>query len=319
MARVLVTGGNGFLGSGVLEALAALVESGSGGVETVVCGDLALPRHPLPDVVYEVCDVTSATVVDAVISRHRIDTVVHLASIVNPGQATTREMEYRIDVEGSRNVLHGCLANNVKRLIVSSSGAAYGYHADNPAWLREGDALRGNDAFAYAQHKRLVEEMLAEARAEHPELEQTVFRIGTILGAHVDNQITALFEKKRILKIAGSESPFVFIWNEDVVGAIVQAVTGPVTGVFNVAGDGSLTISELARMLGTPVRELPAWLVSLALRVGHALRLTVHGPEQLAFLRYRPVLANDKLKREFGYRPRYSSRHAFEAWMAARG
>jgi UDP-glucose 4-epimerase len=64
-------------------------------------------------------------------------------------------------VGGTRNVLDACVAHGVKHLIVSSSGAAYGYHADNPAWLTETHPLRGNPAFAYSDHKRQVEEMLA--------------------------------------------------------------------------------------------------------------------------------------------------------------
>ena len=105
-----------------------------------------------------------------------------------------------MDVLGSQNVLEACVATGVKQLVVSSSGAAYGYHADNPAWLRETDALRGNEVFAYSHHKRLVEEMLAQYRTQHPALAQTVLRIGTILGERVDNianhtQVIFLFEK----------------------------------------------------------------------------------------------------------------------------
>jgi UDP-glucose 4-epimerase len=49
--------------------------------------------------------------------------------------------------------------------------------------------------------------MLAEWREKHPQLAQTVLRMGTILGERVDNQITALFEKPRLLAIRGSDSP----------------------------------------------------------------------------------------------------------------
>jgi UDP-glucose 4-epimerase len=49
-----------------------------------------------------------------------------------------------------------------------------------------------------------------------------------------------------------------------------------------------------------------------------ALHLTQYGPEQLNFLRYRPVLANRRLKEEFGYVPRKTSVEVFEFWRAAR-
>jgi UDP-glucose 4-epimerase len=250
--------------------------------------------------------------------RCRPAAVVHLASIVTPGKHSDREFEYSVDVLGTENVLKACLAAGVGRIIVSSSGAAYGYHADNPAWISEDTPVRGNVAFAYSWHKRLVEEMLARWRIEHPELKQVVFRIGTILGATVNNQITDLFERPRPLAIKGSDSPFVFIWDHDVVDCMLHALSTESTGIFNVAGDGALTIHEIAARLGKRCRVLPAWTLQGALAVLKTLRLTVYGPEQVNFLRYRPVLSNRKLKEEFGYVPRKTSIEAFEVWRAAR-
>ncbi|GAA3631613.1 NAD-dependent epimerase/dehydratase family protein [Microbacterium awajiense] len=308
MTRVLITGGAGFLGSHVAAALVARPD-----VELIVAGDVRRPEHPLDGVVYDECDVTIAGALAPLLDRHGIDVVVHLAAIVNPGR--DHDMEYRVDVEGSRHVLEACLAAGVRRIVVSSSGAAYGYHPDNPEWLRESDPVRGNDEFPYAKHKRLVEQMLAGYREAHPELEQVVFRIGTILGPTVDNQITALWNGARLLAIRGSESPFVFVWVDDVAGAMARAATDGPPGVYNVAGDGRVTVHELADRLGKPVFTVPAGVLAFALRIGRALRLTVHGPEQVGFLQYRPVLANDRLKSDFGYVPALSSAEAFEAYL----
>jgi nucleoside-diphosphate-sugar epimerase len=307
MPRVLITGGNGFLGSHVAQALAARED-----VELVVAADLrtGTPREHVLD---ETLDVTEAAAIAPVLRRHRIDTVVHLAAIVNPGNDV--DLEYRVDVDGSANVLAACSEAGVKRIVVSSSGAAYGYHADNAEWLDEDQPMRGNDAFPYARHKRLVEEMLAAHRQSHPELEQVIFRIGTILGPTVRNQITALWDGKRILRIAGSSSPFVFIWVDDVAAAMVRAATDGPAGVFNVAGDGRMTVPEIAARLGKPQLVLPAWALSTLLRIGRMLRLTPHGPEKVPFLRYRPVLANSRLKEGFGYTPRRTTREAFEAYL----
>jgi UDP-glucose 4-epimerase len=203
-------------------------------------------------------------------------------------------------------------------VVVSSSGAAYGYHPDNPAWITEDQPVRGNEEFAYSHHKRLVEEMLAQYRQSCASLEQVVLRIGTILGDSVDNQITALFERKRLLKIRGAESPFVFIWDTDVVAVIQQAVTGAVTGVFNVAGDGALTITEIAALLEKPVLTIPEPVLRTALAVGSRLGLTSYGPEQTMFLQYRPVLDNTRLKDVFGYTPSRTSRQAFDEWRRSR-
>ncbi|MDQ2623008.1 MAG: SDR family oxidoreductase [Actinomycetota bacterium] len=317
MKRVLVTGGSGFLGRSVVRGLAGAGDE----VELVVSGDLGIPgpADRIDGVEYTAVDVTDREAVSAAIGGHRVDTVVHLASIVNPGKSTTREQEYAVDVTGSRNVFDACLEHGVERIVVSSSGAAYGYHADSPEWLTEDDPVRGTDSFPYSLHKRLVEEMLAEMRRTSPQLGQVVLRIGTILGETVDNQITDLFRKKKLLKIRGSDSPFVFIWDEDVVGVMLQAVLGEKTGIFNVAGDGRMTIDEIAVELGKGVTAIPVGALKAALAVGNRLGLTPHGPAQTDFLRYRPVLDNTRLKEEFGYTPRFISREAFTAWRVANG
>ncbi len=308
--RVLVTGSSGYLGSQVVAALARRADL------VTVALDLREPAQRLPGVAYELADIR-APEVDAIVARHSPDVVVHLASIVTPGKNSSREFEYSVDVGGSRNLLQACVRHAVRRIIVSSSGAAYGYHVDNPAWLSESDALRGNQSFAYSWHKRLVEEMLGEYRQQQPQLEQVVLRIGTILGATVDNQITDLFKKPRLLAIRGSDSPFVFIHDQDVVGAILHGVDSPNSGIFNVAGDGKLSIFEIAARLNKRCLVLPAWLLKSALWLLHKLALTQYGPEQLDFLRYRPVLDNRQLKQQFGYVPRLSSAEVFELWRAA--
>ncbi len=314
-SRVLVTGAGGYLGSQVVAALAQ--DAGDSAPELVVAHDIRPPAGRLPGVTYEQADIRSPDI-GRLIAQHRIDTVVHLASIVTPGRGSGREFEYDVDVNGTRNVLQACVANGVRRIVVSSSGAAYGYHADNAAWLTEDMPVRGNEVFAYSHHKRLVEEMLAEYRLRHPQLEQVVLRIGTILGTTVHNQITDLFEKPSLLAIAGSDSPFVFIWDQDVVAIIVRAVQGAAAGIFNVAGDGALTIHEIAARLGKRCLVLPAWLLKGALAVLKPLGLTQYGPEQLDFLRYRPVLLNTRLKTVFGYVPRYTSSEVFEIYRRSR-
>jgi len=314
--RVLVTGAAGYLGSQLVAALAADAARKPAALVAMDVREVP-PDGRVAGVTYEAVDIR-ATGLATVLTRHAIDTVVHLASIVTPGKDSNREFEYSVDVLGTENLLKACVVAGVKKVIVSSSGAAYGYHADNPAWISEEAPLRGNREFAYSWHKRLVEEMLADYRVRQPQLAQVVFRIGTILGETVKNQITDLFDKPRLIAIRGTDSPFVFIWDQDVVGCLLEAVYSDHTGIYNVAGDGALGIREIAARLGKRCIVLPAWLLQSALALLKPLGLTQYGPEQVNFLRYRPVLANEKLKQEFGYVPQKTSAEVFEFYLAAR-
>lgn len=313
---VLVTGASGYIGRQLVEALA----QDRRGLETIAASDVRLPPEVdrLAGVEYASADVRSSEALAELCKRHAIDVVVHLAAIVTPGRKSNRQLEYEVDVLGTQNVLQTCISTGVGKLIYTSSGAAYGYHADNPAWLDEDHPLRGNPEFAYSDHKRLVEELLARWRVEHPELLQLVFRPGTILGRQTKNQITDLFDGRYVLGINGASTPFVIIWDEDVVGAIVRGIHEGGTGIFNLAGDGTLALREIAAMMHKPYVPVPASAIAAALWLLKRFGLSQYGPEQVNFLRYRPVLTNRRLKEDFGYTPRKSTRQAFEYFLEAR-
>ncbi|MFC2969559.1 SDR family oxidoreductase [Acidimangrovimonas pyrenivorans] len=304
--KILITGAAGMVAR---DLLAELADSG----HAITATDIRRP-DALPDGVdYAPMDVTGDDP-DTVIGEARPEVVIHLASIVTPPKGSTRELEYAVDVTGTRNVLEACQRHGVRRIVVTSSGAAYGYHPENIRPLTEADPIRGNPEFAYSDHKRQVEEMLAGARESHPELEQVVLRVGTVLGAGTENQITALFHKKRLLAIRGSDSAFVLIWTRDLARILARAATAGPAGIYNVAGDGALTVEQLAARMGKPVLRLPAAVLRAALAIARPLGLTRYGPEQVRFLQYRPVLDNSALKTRFDYTPELSSAEVFDLW-----
>lgn len=311
---VLVTGAAGYIGGLVVRALAERRPE----LSALVALDVREPpvATRLEGVRYvnmSVCD----DGLSQVFAEHRIDIVVHLASILKPPLKGGEDLAYRVDVEGTRNVLRAAVAEGVEKLIVTTSGAAYGYHADNPAWLAEEHPIRGNPEIPYSHHKRLIEDELSSYRERHPALRQLVFRPGTVIGSGVSTPVTALFEGKVVLGVLGSESPFVFIWDADVVECIVRGVFGAQTGTYNLAGDGALTAREIAKRLGKPYLPLPARFIGAALRILKRFGKSPYGPEQVKFLRYRPVLFNRALKERFGYTPRKTSREAFELYATA--
>jgi UDP-glucose 4-epimerase len=296
--NILITGAAGYLGHRVAKRLS--------GSRSVLGMDLNVPAETPCRMIKG--DIRDPELVN-ILETEKITHVIHLASVLE--STGDRELDYDIDVNGTRNVVDACLEAGVQHLTVTSSGAAYGYHADNPAWLDEDDVLRADRSFAYAWHKLLVEHYLADVRRSDPQLKQLILRPGTVLGAKTCNQITDLFEKKRVLAISGSDSPFVFLWDDDLAAIVEQGVLESRSGIFNLAGDGALTIREVATMLDKTLLTLPASLLRAALWIGNRLGLTRYQPAQVNFLRYRPALNNRRLKEDFGYQPQMDSRQTF--------
>ncbi|MEN0104813.1 MAG: SDR family oxidoreductase [Pseudomonas sp.] len=313
--RVLITGAAGFIGQQLLNELAVQHPKW-----TLIAADIRpqTKQGLKMNVEPVLLDISQHQQVLECVAAWKPEAIVHLASVVTPPRGMSDAQLHAIDVGGTRSIVEAALANNVQQLIVTSSGAAYGYFPENAEWIDENDPIRGHAHFAYAKHKREVEELLAATRRKHPELKQLVLRPGTILGKRVNNQITDMFKKRAVLGIKGSDSRFVFIWDQDVVAIIRKGLDSGAQGIFNLAGDGALSLQEIASILGKPYRPLPAGLISGALRILKPLGLSQYGPEQLDFLRYRPVLNNRRLKEEFGYQPRYTSREAFMAFLQAR-
>lgn len=310
---VLVTGAAGFIGKSLIAELARDKSANS----EIVALDVreVVPLDRLPNVTYVTGDIRDSALKD-IFEKHRPRTVVHLASVVAVGGDPQRDWE--IDVLGTKNVLQASLNAGVEHLIVTSSGAAYGYHADNPVPLSEDDPLRGNEDFPYARNKREVEEMLTEWHDFYPHLEQTVFRPCTVLGPATDNQITAMFERPVVMGLSGTATPFSLIADTDVVDALVQAVRRPRPGIYNLSSDGMLSLREIAKLNQKPYVAIPPAILKSALWLLRALRLTTLGPGHVKFIQYRPVLSNDKLKSEFGFSPRHNAAEVFERYRSGR-
>src|SRR6266516_882380 len=90
------------------------------------------------------------------------DVVVHLAYVI----VGSREESQRINLAGTRNVFEATVsADRPRRLVYTSSLAAYGYHVDNPVPLTEDVPARGSPEHYYSAQKAACEALLAEVTA----------------------------------------------------------------------------------------------------------------------------------------------------------
>ncbi len=308
--NIFVTGAAGYIGRLAVAELAGHQQVGA-----VVAYDIR--EAEVPESVVTVSGDIASQEIGPLLEQHGIGTVIHLASILRPPPDAPPDLARRVDVIGTRRLLEACVEAGVRRFVVTTSGAAYGYSADNPRWMTEEAPARGHPAFEYSRNKSEVERILAEFRVTHPQLAQVLLRPGTVIGKATHSPVTEIFEGPVVPGILGTDAPFVFVWDKDLVAILVQAALGDQRGVYNVAGDGALTAKAIAKALGKPYLPVPAGLLAAGLGVMKRLGKTVNGPETVDFLRYRPVLSNERLKKEFGYVP-VSSAAAFRIWLEGR-
>lgn len=133
-ARVLVTGGAGFIGSHVLEQLLLTDVA-----EVIVYDNLARGRYsnieksladPRCTIFSGGGDIRDIDVLSVAMSE--VDAVVHLAAMWLLHTRDYPRTAFDVNVQGTFNVLEACVANNVKRLVYSSSASVYGDAVEVP-------------------------------------------------------------------------------------------------------------------------------------------------------------------------------------------
>lgn len=259
------------------------------------------------------------------------DAVVHLAFLITGAAApeTIRE----INVEGTLNAFRAAVAAGASRFVYASSVAAYGFHRDNPEPMTEDWPVRPAAHLFYAQEKAEIEGLLAE-EARGTGVELYVLRPPIVLGPHAVGAKGVLPEPVMALlgRVGGAvtsspvplpvfapDLPVQFIHEDDVAEAFVRCVVGAgPQGSYNIAGDGVLTIREVAREAGlapipvpsTAVRRLAGMLAGVSLP--SFVPPVVEWAEVLA---NPPVVDTTAARRDLGWSPRYSSLEALRATL----
>ena len=305
--RVAVTGAAGYVGRSLIARLAR---------DASVDRILALDVRPLPadiakgPVVFARHDVTRPF--GPLLREHRIDALAHLAYVLRPSR--DREAARRVNVDGAASALASCEAAGVRHVLYLSSSSVYGAHPDNPPLLGEDAQPRPPRGFQYSEDKAAAERLIANFAASRPGFSAVVLRACPALGPKADNFIASAFSKPFLVGARGHDPQMQLVHEDDLAEALYRCLLSRVSGTYNLAGDGLIRWSEMARMFGRRVLWLPGPLLRFLVGASWALRLQGDSPPSgLSFITHTWAASNDKLKRELGIRPRHTSR---EAWAA---
>ena len=154
MARILVTGGAGYVGSHACKALARAGHEPVA-LDNLAQGDRSLVRWgPL-----EVGDITDPAGLDAAFSRYSPEAVMHFAAVTNVGESVKNpDLYFRTNVDGTVTLLEAMERHRVDVLVFSSSCAVYG--APDAVPVSEDHRLA--PVTPYGASKLMVERILSD-------------------------------------------------------------------------------------------------------------------------------------------------------------
>lgn len=235
-----------------------------------------------------------------------VDTLIHLAFIANP----TRDpgFEYDVDVNGTKNVLDACRRLKIKKLVVASSDCAYGFFEGTPDYLPETAPVRSTPGFPYSENKAAIEKLLAAFTAETPECTVVILRPCIVMGPNANNTTSKSMKDPVIIGVRGYDPIMQFVHEDDAAEAFYLAAVKDVQGIFNLAADGGLRYSALAKVLGKPMISLPVGLIYPLVEMLYRLRIVPFGKAQLDYIRYPLSMDVQKIGRVMGFQPKYTTR-----------
>jgi UDP-glucose 4-epimerase len=275
---------------------------------------------------YQQGDILDRNAVDTLVDDANV--VIHLAFIV----LGTREESQRVNVDGTRNVFEATVAaERPRRLVYTSSVAAYGYHSVNRVPLTEDTPVRGSSEHYYSEQKAACEAVLTEA-TEGTALAVYVLRPCIVAGPKATaladampwNQLPDALQSVTaavpLLKppMPDPGTPLQLIHHDDVAEAIaLVATTSAPAGVYNIAGDGEVSLSDVAAALGARPVRVPAATATVASAVIARLPFLPSATEWLHATRTSVVMDISKAKKVLGWKPRYSSAETLQSLAAA--
>ncbi|UWZ37310.1 NAD-dependent epimerase/dehydratase family protein [Dactylosporangium roseum] len=309
---VLVTGVGRYLGARLAARLAADPR-----IERVIGIDAATPSGELAEVLVDVdvhqVDLRTPGVLRVMVGA-RVEAVAHLAVATAADQQGGRAAMKELNVIGTMQLLAACQqATMLRKLVVRSSTAAYGASFRDPAIFMEDTEPREIPRGGFAKDVLDIEGYVRGFRRRRPDVEATVLRFAPFIGSTVDTRLTRYFAQPFVPTVFGRDPRLQFLHVEDAFEVLHRSVVEAHPGTFNVAGGGTLTLSQAVRRAGrvtVPVLEPGLNALAGIGRAGVSL-------DQVDLFVHGRVVDTTRLIREFGFTPRTTA-EAFAEFVQSR-
>ncbi len=300
--RVLIVGLSSYWGGRLARALESFAE-----VEAIVGVDSQDPTVELERTEF-VRVSNQHALIQRIVRAARIDTVIDARLVVDSITMSPKEA-HESNVIGTMNLLAACAGESspVRKFIFKSSAHVYGCAQDDPAFFTESMSRSHQPATAIERDIVEAEASVLDFASKQPNVDVTVLRCAKVLGPDVTTSFGRMLSLPLVPMVFGFDPRTQFVHEDDVVHGLEHAALHPLPGVFNLAADGVLALSEVIGLLGkrsAPV--LPPWGSGLLAAPLRTLGLRIPD-EMLDHLRFGRGLDNRRLKAsgfEYGYTSR---------------
>jgi UDP-glucose 4-epimerase len=299
--RILITGLSTYWGGRLAQGLEGQPE-----IEAIIGVDSEDPRVELERTEFVRVGAQHA-LLRRVVEAAEIDTVIDTRLVVDSAW-TSPSKAHENNVIGTMNILAAC-SGNVRKFVFKSSAHFYGCEQDDPAFFEERMGRPHPPRTPIERDIVEAEASVNEFAEKNPDVSVAMLRCANVLGPDVRTSHIDMFSLPAVPMILGFDPRYQFVHEDDVVNALKHVVLHELPGVYNVAADGVLALSEVAGLLGKPYAPiLPPWGTGLALAALRPLGLRIP-PEMQSQLRFGRGVDNRLLK-STGFEYAYTSREA---------
>lgn len=306
MAKVLITGITGSL------AQLAALELMRRGDEVIGVDYRAKPIDLPRGIAFHRASYNKSGILD-LFRRNGPDKVLHLGRVgnlrVRPNQ------RFDLNVVGSAKIQELSLEYGVKQLVVLSTYHIYGAHPYNHTPILEDEPIRALQTVPELADATQLDGQAVTFSYRHPGLSTIVLRPSNVIGPHINNTTSRYLRARTVPYVSGFNPMWQFLYETDMLRALLAALDSGTSGVYNVAGRGSIPIVEALKLTGGTLLPVPPPLIWPLRRLADSVRSTVP-PYLVDFLKYPVIVSDDRFRAAFDWEPRIGIAEAIRSTIS---
>ncbi len=249
MAKILVSGGAGFIGSNLVDALIAKGHEVSV-IDNLTTGNKKNVNNKSKLILKDIRDD-----LNSLFSEGKFDYVYHLAAQANVRKSLENPVEdAKINIIGSLNLIDNCVKHGVKKIIFSSTGGAI-YSKEAKVPCNEESEIKPESPYGLA---KWTTENYLRIMKDTKKLNYCILRYSNVYGPRQDSKgeagvisifISKLLKNEDLVVFGDGEQTRDFVFVKDVVNANLMVMEKNLDGIYNIGTGKEISVNELAKML----------------------------------------------------------------------